>query len=551
MFVRQIILVRHLLAIKILSCFINLPCLLSTLRTNLPDLRSRVLVDDSFINIYYFFWTNSWYLPLFFLTLVLFTFLVDLHIPPRYILLPCLFTTLLLIEQVDYLWVNQPIHQLCGYATEFNILLTNNINKYHPAILYYGVVVALLTTAQLYVYEQLTGKIFTKAIKPRLLQGTARATVTTLTITLFMGGWWAAQEGSWGGWWNWDPSEVFGLLLMSFFLTQIHWNFRSALALPLLLRAGVGLTSLLTVYVFIQLNFDLVSHNFGTRSNAFVNPTHTYVVLLGVFVCQLTSSASKLIRWFSAGYTTVLGTPQLSRTRQALHSTLLRLLAYCVLYTSFAVLVNDFMWKMLYINVGNTVYTQMWPLVATLLYLLLRLWAPQSTTVLTLICAIVSTPTPLILLINLVVVVDKLYILHYLLFVFLFINVMSYLKTLNIWQVVDTRPVLVGEGLPTVLGTVSVANTSPLMEYCTPVLLQGFVVDSAWGFLFEDTSRESKVFAHTVLTQTTEQVLFVGNFMFEFLITSVEGPMNTLVVLMALVLTLWYLRDQKSLVIRF
>jgi cytochrome c biogenesis factor len=52
--------------------------------------------------------------------------------------------------------------------------------------------------------------------------------IILIIITLFMGSWWALQEGSWGGWWNWDPSEVFGLLFLLAYLYLIH-NFNKSI----------------------------------------------------------------------------------------------------------------------------------------------------------------------------------------------------------------------------------------------------------------------------------------------------------------------------------
>ena len=43
-----------------------------------------------------------------------------------------------------------------------------------------------------------------------------------LTITLYFGGWWALQEGSWGGWWNWDASEVLGLITLLYLILAVH-----------------------------------------------------------------------------------------------------------------------------------------------------------------------------------------------------------------------------------------------------------------------------------------------------------------------------------------
>lgn len=47
--------------------------------------------------------------------------------------------------------------------------------------------------------------------------------VVGLYCTLFLGGWWAFQEFTWGGWWNWDGVEV-PLLLLSLYVTLIKFH---------------------------------------------------------------------------------------------------------------------------------------------------------------------------------------------------------------------------------------------------------------------------------------------------------------------------------------
>ena len=60
------------------------------------------------------------------------------------------------------------------------------------------------------------------------------------------------------------------------------------------IRLGVCVFVLL--YLFIQLNFDLVSHNFGTRTHQFVNSYYSYLAGLGILIVSL----SKL--WWVGSY---------------------------------------------------------------------------------------------------------------------------------------------------------------------------------------------------------------------------------------------------------
>jgi hypothetical protein len=84
-------------------------------------------------------------------------------------------------------------------------------------------------------------------------------------IGLALGSWWAFQEGTWGGWWNWDSSEVFGLefFLLILYVTHTYWKSSDLLAWSI--SISCQFLAVLITYFFIQLNFDLVSHNFGVK----------------------------------------------------------------------------------------------------------------------------------------------------------------------------------------------------------------------------------------------------------------------------------------------
>jgi cytochrome c biogenesis factor len=115
-----------------------------------------------------------------------------------------------------------------------------------------------------------------------------------------LGSWWALQEGTWGGWWNWDSSETFGLFffLLPFFFyhNKSYLNFHQK-NLNIFKKST---TLLLFSYFFIQLNFDLVSHNFGIKFfQFFSNNLFFYNTLLTLFFMKIFFN-KKTIKNFSS-----------------------------------------------------------------------------------------------------------------------------------------------------------------------------------------------------------------------------------------------------------
>lgn len=79
----------------------------------------------------------------------------------------------------------------------------------------------------------------------------------------FLGAWWALQEGSWGGWWNWDASEVFGLIVLTYLLTSLHSILSSFMQTVKLIYVLYASTLTLFTYGLLQMGYSVVSHNFG------------------------------------------------------------------------------------------------------------------------------------------------------------------------------------------------------------------------------------------------------------------------------------------------
>ena len=230
------------------------------LGTSLVDLSTRVDLNAPGLTGVYWLWTNTYYLyTLFILTLwltclnlIAFSYSIGIFLLLLYVTIMA-YEIRYNINMIEYL---QPTEDNMAY---YNLLLNNCINKVHPMLIYASWIMLvsyfLFTSVQ-----QRTSYRFST-----LMNKTASLMFTTLVL----GGWWAYQEGSWGGWWNWDPSEMFGLLILGALLIFSHVDTTNSLNL-ITYAKNIAL-SLLMYYCFLQLNFSLISHNFGIRQGDLVD----------------------------------------------------------------------------------------------------------------------------------------------------------------------------------------------------------------------------------------------------------------------------------------
>lgn len=118
------------------------------------------------------------------------------------------------------------------------------------------------------------------------------------------------------------------------------------------------------IYVFIQLNFDIVSHNFGTKVITYVSSL-TFLLLLscttlllGIRAYWVTNnqfiSNFLLLPKFFYNQTTSGGSG-FSKLVRLLPKTYITAIVLVLITSSFSLLVNDFLWKFLVINTLNYV----------------------------------------------------------------------------------------------------------------------------------------------------------------------------------------------------
>lgn len=147
----------------------------------------------------------------------------------------------------------------------FNSLLTNHLNHIHPPLFF--ITGFLLLFFMVHLEQTRTNlKYYGYLYNSDLLLYALQLVVFPL---LLLGGWWAYQEGNWGGWWNWDPSETLALMMALIFLCRLHYPFYLSSIISERNRNLRSYSFVLMIFFFIQLNFAALSHNFGMKFLAF------------------------------------------------------------------------------------------------------------------------------------------------------------------------------------------------------------------------------------------------------------------------------------------
>ena len=230
--------------------------ILITFQSPLSDLPTRLDVNESFLNTYFLLWTNFWYLAPFY-------FFLALLLPwsSTYFWITIILYAYYITELLDFTTFN--LTWKATELTQFNTLLTNSLNKYHPFIFFVSTLFYYYYTLLIMFYNE-TKRYTVTILLIKIKQSNSILFLVNLTA-LTLGGIWAFQEASWGGFWNWDSSETFGLtfLLVSLYLTHVRTTISSFY--ELINAVSIYFKLIILLYCFIQLNFDLVSHNFGAK----------------------------------------------------------------------------------------------------------------------------------------------------------------------------------------------------------------------------------------------------------------------------------------------
>lgn len=320
------------------------------------DWISRVDVNESFINSYNFFWTTFLYLPSFFFILLLIIFIIA-SVFTTYKFLPYLIITYIIynVEIMDFLILNVNMSTINSNSTSINLLLTNNLNKYHPLIFYISVLLLFNLLFQT-ISRLFTFMCFHDIKHSWIIHYNINYITTINLVSLFLGSWWAMQEGTWGGWWNWDPSEVLGLLFTLTGLVYIHSKTNYFTCCLHMYRLTFLINVIVISYLFIQINFDLVSHNFGSKFFFFFNNNLFFFELLIILLI----SCLYLLSWIRSilSNTVLLSSFNTIRVLTSqFHKEFwiftINWLLFLLIVLSFTPLLNYFLWVYFHINSIN------------------------------------------------------------------------------------------------------------------------------------------------------------------------------------------------------
>lgn len=389
------------------------------------DLHTRSDLNSVGLPNLFWIWTNTYYLYSILIILLssimLYAYKEDYSVKSLIFLIYCI---LIFLE----LATNHNLVLNSSYKTTelelYNLLLNNSINKIHPLMIYASWFSIIILLASSYTSSNRWYHVFNVFVLFKLM----------IAISLLLGGWWAYQEGSWGGWWNWDPSEMFGLLILFSLVLLTHASLTRSCSSSYYIKVLLSYT--LIYYVFLQLNFSLLSHNFGIRQGDIIDFRVSYLLFITFSIYLLRKKLASLNSTVNSKLV----------YSSALHIyCILPLVMYTVLYISSAELWSDLIWRILSIDLYNSSSLLSPTLLVTVLLLITRY---------TNIALLSSIPIFLTLSTNSVLIPISLYVLSiswlryidlhklallYIFFIFTYSNFVSVVwsyQTTNLW--VDT-----------------------------------------------------------------------------------------------------------------
>ena len=398
--------------------------------------------------------------------------------------------------------LNLTIYNWDLYGGNFNILLSNSINKFHPALFYGSLLVVILSQ---FSSLHLKSTYFGRSHSLYLLSYYTLYIVPLIIFTLSLGSWWAAQEGSWGGWWNWDASEVFGLIIMLIHLNTLHKLFHKNNHTLNVVYLRKIWTLALIVYVFIQFNFELVSHNFGTRSDQFIDTSHNFLaaIVLTFLIAYLFYRFSNYLYLSNK----VLGGSRTEIKNIQWQIIVITVTLY-ILTLSFNTLLNDFFWKIFQVNVFNSMPLVTYFTYSILSVLLIRLWSPTIS--LSQLGFIFSYSINCWLVTTFMVGVTLNSLFHVSVTAMLLNTCDEHTSTISFWGYVYQNMVVTDYKTISDLDNVYLTVNNFFVEVFNLASNNGSVMETAYNVIWSASSTENHSFSHAMSSWAFEQTLYSG-----------------------------------------
>ena len=292
----------------------------------------------------YFYWLDLTLLPILLLTLLYLLYLTSSSLRPTMSIVVLTIVILTFFtNSTDLLFSNNLVTLTSPHYHNVNSFLLNSLNKYHPLIFYLS---ALLVFIFLISSSSSTANSFYEVSKLHLLLQ-KRVTILMLNgFSLFLGSWWALQEWTWGGWWNWDPSETFGLGVALFVLLHLHSSTTYKDYSDYQKKSMLLLILFIGTYFLVQLNFEILSHNFGLDSFLFFNKnSHLLYVSFGLVLMYQKFKHDAVVSHPTANFT----------SREIVPSTSVLSFVWLSILLSYWPIITFLLWKFTSFNWATTI----------------------------------------------------------------------------------------------------------------------------------------------------------------------------------------------------
>ena len=396
------------------------------------NILSKLILDEFYLFNFYYIWGN--FSLMFIILLLIYYNILSFRsnlIFHKAITALVVTTVLLYFNLLDYFFSNTYIFSNELFLKNYNILLNNSVNKVHPFLLYSSLyfLISLLFISNFYYSYKHFNFIFLRYIYNLPIY------LFYLSFTLLLGSWWAFQEGSWGGWWDWDISEVFGLFILVNLIKLIHDinvindNFSYLFCI----RNYVLI--LLFFYLFMQLNFSLISHNFNLHiaSNFISNFIYVSLILTAFLIKIVTYTRGYRLY----NYTVVTFSAKYNLDKVTIFKLFLLLfISLIVLFSTFYILSN-WLWSnfSLSYSAGLVEFTNILNIVV--LFIATFYWNLEVVYIF-LICAFIYSNTISLLILMSCVSLNRNYLLHYLIYLCFILNTVYRSTEFSYWNQVNT-----------------------------------------------------------------------------------------------------------------
>lgn len=514
---------------------------------------SRINVSDFFLNNYYYMWTIFWYIPMF-ATLVYITISFLNSYMRIKILVLLLLTPLLLlnvIEVIDYWYLNTSIIDFRIHGEFVNTLLTNSINKYHPLILYISI--GLLYSFILYCLNTIIyiSRIYQQQLHILPFSRSLYITLYFNYWALALGSWWAIQEGSWGGWWNWDPSEVFGFVVFIGIVFYIHkslWNSK-------LYLSAIDFISILIfiaiLYYFMQLNFNLISHNFGLRGMELTNKLQFYWAISVVLIY-----VQSKIKFTTMGYTNYINVININNFHKIPYESSSKLISYVILITlislvvmSYYPIILNFMLNITGISMSNLPNYITTIVLYIVIFISLNFFNILNSSLISSYIIIFGLE-PIILnflITSFMFKTNYLYLNHKYIFIFILVSFTNYYKHNLLWLTEGENFFWLSNLTNYSIGSLNFSINPSLIEVDNGIrIINNNYLLPSLGLCSLCSTSEINIFSHEVTVSLPTQTLTSGSLLKLFLTTSYEYNFSNLVITLIIISTLFYFNHKGN-----